>query len=171
MPHLRLCQITRTNGHDCRAEVAQDFPVDVCEVHALLIVSVMKERGGAAMRRLDAVYEVPPVTRELRPAKPIYKRGRPSVVYYMRFGNRVKIGFSTNLRSRMATLCPDEVLAIEPGYQGEERAQHVRFAELREEGEFFRMNRELVDHINLLRKMYGDPLARFDSWDTRSEAA
>lgn len=171
MPHLRLCQITRTNSRDCMNPVPEDFPMDICEMHALLTVAVMKERGGETMRRLDAVYDAAPVSRELRPSKPIYVRGRPSVVYYMRFGNRIKIGYSTNLRVRRDALRPDEILAIEPGYQGEERAQHVRFAEYREEGEFFRMNRELVDHINMLRKMYGDPIARFDSWDTRAEAA
>src|SRR5688500_6445579 len=36
------------------------------------------------------------------------------VVYYMRIGNRVKIGWSTNLPSRLATINPEELMVTEP---------------------------------------------------------
>lgn len=173
MPHLRLCQITLSNSRDCQRAVPDDFPMDICEMHALMTVAVMKERGGALMKRLDAVYEEPRVVSDrAKAAKPIYTSdGRPTVVYYMRFETEIKIGITTNLRQRASSLHPLEVMAIEPGGRGEERLQHRRFWAHRTRGEYFRINHDLLDHVAFIRKLYGDPFEAFDSWDTRREAA
>lgn len=171
MPHLKLCQITRNDARDCQNPVLDDCPLDICEMHALMTVAFMKERGGATMRRLEAVYEEPPVTRELKPRAPMHANGRTSVVYYMQFGQTVKIGFSTSLRKRVESLRPDAVVAIEPGRRGDEFGQHVRFAAKRLHGEFFQLDRELIDHINMLREMYGDPMHTFDLWSAQAAAA
>lgn len=47
-----------------------------------------------------------------------------SVVYYMRIGNRVKIGFTTNLARRLIYINPEELLATEPGDNGLEQRRH-----------------------------------------------
>lgn len=171
MPHIRLCEITLTNSRPCVGKVMEDSAVDICEMHGLMIAAYMKERGGAVMLRLEAVYEAPLVTRELKPRAPIFAKGRTSVVYYMKFGQTVKIGFSTNLPLRVSALKPEAVVAIEPGKHGDEHGQHVRFAEKRLHGEFFQLDRELIDHINMLRDMYGDPMETFDLWSAQAVAA
>jgi hypothetical protein len=71
----------------------------------------------------------------------------PPVVYYMRVGNRVKIGFSTNLTSRISDVMPEEVLATEPGGPDVERARHRQFADLRVAREWFRYEGPLVEHV------------------------
>jgi hypothetical protein len=70
-----------------------------------------------------------------------------SVVYYMRIGNRVKIGFTTNLSQRLTQINPEELMATEPGDTGLEQRRHGQFRELRTHGEWFRLEGALADHI------------------------
>jgi hypothetical protein len=69
------------------------------------------------------------------------------IVYYMRFGDRIKIGTTTNLRSRLTSVPCDEVLAVEPGSYELERMRHDQFAESRITGEWFGQSEELLSHI------------------------
>lgn len=75
-----------------------------------------------------------------------------SVVYYILFGDRIKIGTTTNLVKRLQDLPHDEVLATEPGGTGIERQRHTQFGVYRVTGEWFEMGDELVDHVNELRR-------------------
>lgn len=170
MPNLRLCQFVWSNARECQEPALEDLTANICEMHALMIVAQMKERGGAVMRRLETVYEEAPVTRKLNPRKPIFFNGRPSVVYYMKFGQEVKIGVSTNLPRRVETLRPETVLAIEPGRYGEEAGQHLRFANRRTHGEFFQLDHELIAHINMLRETYGEPMKKWAEWSALARA-
>lgn len=72
-----------------------------------------------------------------------------AVIYYVRFGDRVKIGTTTNIRQRMASIPHDEVLATELGSYDLEKQRHAQFADLRhtKRGEWFRYEGALVDHI------------------------
>lgn len=72
---------------------------------------------------------------------------RTSLVYYAKTGDRVKIGFTTNLAERMATLMPEQLLAVERGDPKLERARHRQFADLRTTGEWFRYEGLLIEHI------------------------
>lgn len=73
------------------------------------------------------------------------------VVYYARIGNRVKIGTTTDLSARMRDINPEELMVAEYGGLGRERERHQRFAELRTHGEWFRLEGELVEHIEKLQ--------------------
>jgi hypothetical protein len=57
--------------------------------------------------------------------------GRDHVVYYVRVGNRIKIGYTTHLKQRLASIGPEEVLATEPGGFKLEQHRHAQFAEYR----------------------------------------
>lgn len=70
-----------------------------------------------------------------------------AVVYYMRIGNRVKIGTSTNLAKRLQAINPEELMAVESGGADKERIRHEQFAALRTHGEWFRLEPPLTDHI------------------------
>lgn len=80
------------------------------------------------------------------------KRGNrePSVVYYARIGDYIKIGYTTRLRNRLATLRVDELLAVE---------RHTQFAadriDLRREN--FRPSAALAQHITNTRDEHGLP--------------
>lgn len=77
---------------------------------------------------------------------------KPSVVYYIQFGDRIKIGTTINLARRLAELPHDEVLATESGGAGVERSRHEQFERYRIMGEWFEMGADLLDHINELRR-------------------
>jgi hypothetical protein len=71
-----------------------------------------------------------------------------AVVYYMRLGDMVKIGWTTNLATRKAKINPQEILATEPGDATVERERHKQFADLRVHGEWFRLESPLTKWIS-----------------------
>lgn len=73
------------------------------------------------------------------------------VVYYMRIGNRVKIGTTSNLGLRLKAINPEELMATEPGNTRTERSRHVQFKSLRTAGEWFKLESPLTEHIGKLR--------------------
>ena len=58
----------------------------------------------------------------------------------------MKIGTSANPRQRLATIWHQELLAFERGGRTLERTRHHEFAHLREGGEWFRAEPELMEH-------------------------
>ena len=106
-----------------------------------------REEFWAAMR--EAVGEQ--MESEAPAYRPTATTPKASLVYYLRFGDRVKIGYTTNLPARLRTLPHDEVLATEPGSIQDERARHAAFADLRVTGEWFRFEEPLVSHIAALQ--------------------
>lgn len=79
------------------------------------------------------------------------EKAQRAIVYYMRLGNLVKIGWTTNLDSRRADLNPQEVMATEPGGREVERERHKQFADLRIHGEWFSLESPLVEWIDRLK--------------------
>ncbi|MGW4426612.1 GIY-YIG nuclease family protein [Streptosporangium sp. NPDC004631] len=65
-------------------------------------------------------------------------------VYFIRFSDRIKIGWSANPSSRLKALPHDEVIAIVAGSMDDERKYHARFARLRMQGEWFRDDPAIV---------------------------
>lgn len=80
------------------------------------------------------------------------EKKRGEVVYYMRLGDMVKIGWTTNLPKRTRTINPQEVMATEPGDMKLERQRHRQFADLRVHGEWFRYEGPLIQWIQALRE-------------------
>lgn len=91
--------------------------------------------------------------RTARPGRFGHVENPGEVVYYMRIGDRVKIGTSTNLRTRLEAINPEELLALERGGVGIERIRHQEFAALRTHGEWFRLEGLLLAHIEKLRAL------------------
>jgi hypothetical protein len=89
-----------------------------------------------------------PVGEYLDPELP---RPRVDVVYYLRFGDRVKIGTTFNPRQRFAGLPHDEVLAFERGDRATERRRHLEFADDRlGTSEWFALTPRLRAHVEAL---------------------
>ncbi|MEQ6899265.1 GIY-YIG nuclease family protein [Microbacterium sp. KR10-403] len=82
-------------------------------------------------------------------------------VYYVSFGDRIKIGTSRDVAARLRNLYHDELLAIEPGSTIVERERHQQFSGLRVEGqrEWFHDSPALREHIARIRAEHGDPAA------------
>ena len=88
------------------------------------------------------------------------ERDSNGVVYYIRFADRVKIGFTTSLKSRVLALPVDEVLAAEPGSYEIEGQRHKQFAaDLAAGREWFNLSEALKVHAASVRDRHGDPFA------------
>ena len=77
------------------------------------------------------------------------------VVYYVRTGDLIKIGTTSQYWDRMRTLVPDDLLAWEAGGHALEASRHSMFADLRMHGERFVAAEPLLGHIAQLRKANG----------------
>lgn len=73
-------------------------------------------------------------------------------VYYMRLGPLVKIGCTCNLKQRLKTINPESLLATEPGDFQLEAHLHTEFKKYRQHGEWYRLEGELAEHIDELRR-------------------
>lgn len=115
--------------------------------------------------KLALVSKLSPLARDLHAR---YPHGTPesteeaaaaSVVYYIRKGDLVKVGTTTNFRRRMSILKPDEILAVEPGAYTLEKQMHRRFRAFRVPGmsEWFRMNGAIRQHVKRVVETYGPP--------------
>jgi T5orf172 domain len=90
---------------------------------------------------------------------------RVDVVYYLRFGDRIKIGTSSNPRARLAQLRFDELLAFERGGRSTEQRRHAQFAEHRFPGsEWFHANDALAAHIEAVAAGVTDPWDLHRRW-------
>jgi hypothetical protein len=99
---------------------------------------------------------------EWRGAEKVARAGRDAqadwYVYYIRIGNRIKIGTTGDFKRRMGQLMPDEVLAIEPGGYALEKERLGQFRRWRLIGERFAPAPDLMEHIAAVRKQYGNTL-------------
>ncbi|HEX3962164.1 MAG TPA: NUMOD3 domain-containing DNA-binding protein [Trebonia sp.] len=102
-------------------------------------------------------------------------RTHDPIVYYGRRDGLIKIGTTTNARTRLSAQGIEELLAVEPGSYDLETQRHEQFAEhrlSRRRGtgngrgsgpvEWFRPGADLLAHIEVLRAVYVLPKLR--SW-------
>ena len=96
---------------------------------------------------------------------------RVDVVYYLRQGERVKIGTTANPRQRFAAIMHEQVLAFERGDRRLEQRRHAQFAADRFPGsEWFRMSRGLRAHIAMVAHGVDDPWDLYARWMSEAQA-
>ena len=96
---------------------------------------------------------------------------RIHVVYYLRQGDRVKIGTTFQPRQRFAAIWHEELLAFERGDRVLERQRHDQFADERYPGsEWFRMSRRLRRHVASIAAGIDDPWAQHARWISEAYA-
>lgn len=81
-------------------------------------------------------------------------RKHPPIVYYMRMSDLVKIGTTTGIGPRLASIGAQAVMAVEPGGPGVEYGRHEQFAHLHDHGEWFRFEEDLGRHIADVREAF-----------------
>ncbi|WP_297343422.1 GIY-YIG nuclease family protein [Amnibacterium sp.] len=89
---------------------------------------------------------------------------RVDIVYYLGFGDRVKIGTTANPRQRFAAIRHETVLAFERGDRRLEQRRHGEFAvERAGSSEWFELSDRLRAHIDVLAGGT-DPWDRWRRW-------
>lgn len=129
----------------------------------------LAEREAVELKAIRA-HSVEARTRQQQRLDSAREEGR-MIVYYIRIGSNIKIGTTTSFKYRMTALMPDEILATEPGHEELERLRHKQFAHLRVPPgrERFRADPELMDHIQMIRGQYGEPVDRYPTSGLRAD--
>lgn len=164
------CTIQRGNGSFCDGEGWPDAPFPICRHHAVKLYIEMRGIHAGALRReidmlppLNPIATLTPSNLERDSAKHKAKLAERSVVYYVRIGDAIKIGFTSDLTARMSQIRVDRanVLAAEPGGRELEAKRHEQFSEIRiGQREDFKPTLALIRHIEAVREFHGDPVFR-----------
>jgi hypothetical protein len=171
--------ITSCAWPDCRERMQEPLPSGtierrigiLCWTHADAVTdAVLQQRVMAADHKhhdLNSEYDAQLAreteARERREAEEARMRaelgGHLGFVYYLRVGERVKIGFSTDVKRRMRQYPPgSQLLAVEPGDYGIELRRHRQFSGSRTDGrEWFRPTPDLLEHIATMVASHGEP--------------
>ena len=158
----RTCTAQRADGSFCDAPSAPDAPFPICAKHAARVVEYARDRAEAApvADRMSALLSA------LRQDDRAALGGATppkhcDVVYYVRVGEHVKIGTTTNLPARLKSYGPSEFLACEPGGLTVERRRHRQFAaDLAAGREWFRPSPPLMAWIEAVRDEHPQPKRR-----------
>ena len=172
-----LCGAINEDGTDCLAPAHEEAPINLCAEHLIAAAAWVNENDESTRPRemcplcSERELRVDPAgggmcgrcgyqtadfagRARLTPAEEdelaprAYGRRPVNVVYYIRFGDRIKIGTSSNVRQRLQNLPHDEVLAFERGGIQVEAARHAQFAAHRiGRSEWFEINDPLLGHI------------------------
>lgn len=145
------CVIDTIDQGPCNQPAAENGRWNICYSHIGEIFYAYRKLGPDRTESLAL---------ERATVRPLQERTQAvEHVYYVRFADRVKIGFSTSLPTRIANLPVDEVLAVEPGGRQLEQMRHAQFAVARiyTNREWFVLTDELRSHCAMLVRHYGMP--------------
>jgi hypothetical protein len=145
--------------NDLKASVGLIRPEDLPEYADRLVAARMAQSRGPDFDQDDwlerfaqrqAATEAERAAKVSIDRKAIERQLDPySVVYFIRMGDLIKIGYTTNLQKRVSglSLTMAHVVATVFGGSALEEELHERFADLREHGEWFRAEPPLLDYI------------------------
>lgn len=188
MDYFTHCPIPAKGGKDCWTEPHPASPYGMCEPHWRNIISLWHESDPTVSlvcgncyrlvhidpveldfavcplchKKMQAMGDVREMLTEMEQQYVASSKSnvtRAGVVYYMRFGDRVKIGYTTKLRVRATQVPNDEVVAAEPGTILDERMRHAEFRRelIPGQKEWFQLTPRLSFHMANVRDRYGDP--------------
>lgn len=140
----------------CPRPAATTSPFPVCQQHRVEIaMSVIPEILGRELAALLAIPTTPLPRPDAVTVESLWAGPHEEVVYFIANGGRVKIGFTTNLRSRLSALSlrRDNVLTALEGGTDLEQILHAHFSEHRRGNtEWFDLAPEIVRYISEVSK-------------------
>jgi hypothetical protein len=157
------CVVT-DGGSTCLRGVEVLTPVKLCRLHALevsaaVLPTFLNQAAREERFAVDGRSLLRPLPEPLQKAKAVSVRGvvpeaHEDVVYFLRNGNRIKIGWSSSLATRLRALClprDSAVLLLSGGVSLEGRL-HKHFSAYRVPGtEWFSAHPELTSFIEAMQ--------------------
>lgn len=151
--------IADDEGRPCHREAVVLRPVALCHPHRIeiamtVVPDLLRDGLEAALTSVAtpvAVRDDLVATATATPVDGLLRGVHGSVVYFIANGGRVKIGYTTNLKSRLAALAlrSDSVLLALHGGPELERALHARFVKYRNGNtEWFEMAPEVFRYAS-----------------------
>ncbi len=111
----------------CKDEADPDAPVALCAAHVWRVFAYALPVAEQRAERELVARQVP----DRAPNAPGILRGAQGWVYFIRRGDLVKIGWTSEPKQRFIQLQPDDILLVKPGRLTEEKQCHAAFAHLR----------------------------------------
>lgn len=142
---------------DCLRTAHKDLPL--CWTHLTIAHGVVEKQGDPSF---VTSYTYRPSEHKSEPVpEPVEPAPQVGVVYYLRVGGYIKIGWTSDLERRMRGYSPDStLLAVHPGTRKDERAVHRKFAHLKTHGrEWFPLAPQITEHIDSVVAEHGAPPA------------
>lgn len=152
----KIDQRTECAWEDCEAAPSTMLALPLCDRHAITAYRAVNNLLRETPKALTDMLASASPERILGKATPRPDRTRrnvrttPGRIYFAKAGDLIKIGFTTDIRQRMAAL-GHELIATTTGTMEDERALHHQFGEYWDHGEYFRPGQRLMDHIATLR--------------------
>ena len=151
----------------CYRNVARDkdgHGLGICSLCAIDIsdwLIDLQNRPGMTERQLQKRYRELLAEQDQR-AELERRALNPGWVYYLQVDDRIKIGFSLDVKRRMRAYPPNaQLLAVHPGTKILERQIHEQFRGILASGrEWFHPAKELHDHIGQVLDQFGPPQAK-----------
>lgn len=157
------CTAQTKSGRFCDADSLPEAPFPICLDHAAKLIRYVSQvadtkTGGEEIttsldlfRRFGALLG----THEMLTGQPSTRRPQKLRVYYLELAGLVKIGYTADLKRRIAQYPPmSRLLAVEHGGLETEGQRHRQFAHLRQYGqssEWFAYGDDLRAHIESLK--------------------
>lgn len=173
-------EVTRCAWPRCRQPIEYKFPGQtqstrdrygvLCSVHATdVAIAVIQDQVDA--NRMHEFFAKQTTERAVRLAKwkaederyeaekAALRQDRDGFVYYLQVGERLKIGYSVDVKRRMRAYPPgSQLLAVEPGDRDLETQRHRQFAgSLLDGREWFRPTPDVLELVSEIIKTYGEP--------------
>ncbi len=126
----------------CTQPVVPESPVALCgkhirEVYAFASDLLESNWDGAVRDYVSALHD------QFKPPR-VVKQPAAGWVYAIRFGDRVKVGYTTDPETRMRNLPHEQVLAMVHGTRADEKAWHDLLADFHVTGEWFQAHHEVL---------------------------
>lgn len=137
--------VTCAASTGCTNPLVPDCPVHLCAKHLREVYEFAHDLVENSWDEAVRGYVAELHTR-FRPPRAVTKR-TPGNLYFIRFGDRIKVGYSTNPEVRIAELPHEEVLGIVPGTRSDEKSWHRLLADFHVTGEWFRADPEVLAMI------------------------
>lgn len=161
--HTLICQLPMCEAEPLRDESGKS--VGICLTHSFDILNVLdalgdridldKTRLGLRERRVKRELH----ERVLGEKERERRRQQPGWIYYILLNDRIKIGYSKDVKQRLTAYPFDTpLLAMHPGTKQLETQMHTKFAGSRAAGrEYFLDTPELRQHIREVIEQFGEP--------------
>lgn len=131
-------------GHGrCTADVMPDIDVQLCERHL-----------AKAWAAFELITGNPEPAAQENPIPDTHSTNIPGAIYFIRVGDLLKIGWTSDVAGRFRQLSPDAVIHIEAGTKADERDYHRQFAEHLVHGrEWFTCNDTTMNAVNIIARV------------------
>lgn len=130
----------------CQSNVPAHHGFPLCDHHLKKAWAAFEVANGADVPEPREPYAQP---------HPSTQRDKPGVVYFIRIGEELKIGWTSNIKNRSNALQADAVLHVQPGTQHDEHEYHQQFNEHRTRGkEWFALNEDTQEKIQEIISAY-----------------